>query len=108
MIDNIDRNTIPHIMFLTIHLDSITINDDIEESIANEAAVPVIDENLFIAGDTVTIETNFSFIRFDTDVQVISQSENEVEFVVPYNVSELTITTKNINGDLVVITYEVA
>jgi hypothetical protein len=46
MIDNIDRNTINGIMFVSIHLDSITDADDVAAGIANTPASPVIDEEL--------------------------------------------------------------
>jgi hypothetical protein len=108
MIDNIDKNTIPHIMFVSIHLDSITINDNIEESIANAPSQPTLDIEFLTAGDTITIDTNLSYIRFDTDVQIIAQNTNTVEFVVPYNVNTLTITTKDEEGNTVSVTYEVA
>jgi hypothetical protein len=108
MIDNIDRNTIPDILFLSIHLDTVTMNDNVQDSIASSPSQPVIDIELLRAGDTITVETNFSYIRFDTDVQILNQEENEIQFVVPYNVNTLTMTTKDEEGDLVSIIYEVA
>jgi hypothetical protein len=108
MIDGIDKNTISNIMFLSIHLDTLTINDDLIEGVTNEPEAPSIDINLLIAGDVVVLDTNFNYIRFDTDVVVISQTESEVEFIVPYNVSTLTVTTKDEAGILVSMTYEVA
>jgi hypothetical protein len=108
MIDNIDKNTIPHIMFVSIHLDSITVNDDLEQSIANAPLAPTVNIDFLTSGDVITLDTNFSFVRFDTDVNIINQTENEVQFIVPYDVSVLTITTKDVEGELVVMAYEVA
>jgi hypothetical protein len=108
MIDNIDHNTINGIMFVSIHLDSITDADDVALSIANIPASPVIDENIWIAGSQQTIETNLGYIRFDSDVTIVSQTANEVQIIVPYDVNSLTITTKDALGDIVSETVEVA
>lgn len=108
MIDNIDRNTIAGVMFLSIHLDSVSTADNTAESIANSPAAPTIEEELLVAGDQYTIDTNFGYVRFNTDVTVLSQSDTEVVIVVPYDVNVLQITTKDTNGDLVVDSKEVA
>jgi hypothetical protein len=108
MIDHIDRNTIPDIMFVSIHLDAVTTSDNVAESIAVVPTQPVVDDEILAAGDSVTIDTNFGFIRFDTEVVITTQSDTEVTFVVPYSVNELTVTTKDSEGELVTITYEVA
>jgi hypothetical protein len=108
MIDNIDRNTIPNIMFLTIHLDTITTSDDIITGVTNEPEAPEIEEGLLLGGQTLTVETNEGYIRFDTDVEIITQTMTQVQIIVPYDANTLTITTKDAEGDLVVTTYEVA
>jgi hypothetical protein len=107
MIDSIDRNTITGIMFLTIHLDTLTINDDLVSGYTSEPDSPQIDENVFTAGEIVSVETNFSFIRFDTEVEIINQNETEIEFIVPYDVDTLTITTKDEQGNNIVMNYQV-
>lgn len=108
MIDNIDRNTINGIMFVSIHLDSLTDADNVELGVANTPDNPTVDEELWIAGSQQTIETNFGYIRFDSDVTIVSQSLTEVVIIVPYDVNNLTITTKDELGELVVDTVEVA
>jgi hypothetical protein len=108
MIDNIDKNTIPHIMFLTIHLDTITTSDDLITGVANSPEAAELEEGLLLGGQSLIIETNEGYIRFDTDVNIISQTMNQVEIIVPYDVNTLTITTKDAEGNLVVTTYEVA
>lgn len=108
MVDNVDRNTIAGVMFLSIHLDSVTVSDDTTESIANAPTAPAIDTNILVAGDQLTIDTNFSYVRFNTDVTVLSQTESEVVIIVPYDVNTLEITTKDESGNLVVETKEVA
>jgi hypothetical protein len=108
MVDNVDRNTIAGIMFLSIHLDSVSTADNTTESIANSPAAPTIEEEILVAGDQYTIETNFGYVRFNTDVTVLSQSGTEVVIIVPYDVNTLEITTKDTNGDLVIDSKEVA
>lgn len=108
MIDNIDRNTIPNIMFLTIHLDTITTLDNTTDSIASAPVEPELEEGLLLGGQRLTVPTNQGYIRFDIDVEIITQTANEVEIIVPYDANTLTITTKDAEGDLVVTTYEVA
>ena len=108
MIDNIDRNTIGGIMFLSIHLDSITDADNVAESIANTPDAPVIDEGIWIAGSEQIIDTNFGYIRFNSDVTIISQTADEVRIIVPYDINSLTISTKDTLGNIVTETVEVA
>jgi len=108
MIDNVDRNTIAGIMFLSIHLDSVSTSDNTTESIANSPDAPVIDESILVAGDQYTIDTNFGYVRFNTNVTVLSQTDNEVVIIVPYDVNTLQITTKDENGNIVLENKEVA
>jgi hypothetical protein len=108
MIDNIDRNTIPNIMFLTIHLDTITTSDDVITGVTNEPEAPEIEEGLLLGGQTLTVNTNDGYIRFDTDVEIITQTMTQVQIIVPYDANTLTITTKDAEGVFVVTTYEVA
>jgi hypothetical protein len=108
MIDHIDRNTIRDIMFISIHLDTITTNDNVTESIAASPTQPVLDDGILTAGSTVTVDTNQGYIRFDADVVINSQTDTAVTFIVPYSINELTVTTKDSEGELVVMTYEVA
>lgn len=108
MIDHIDRNTIQDIMFISIHLDTITTNDNVAESIAASPTQPVLDDGILTAGSTVTVDTNQGYIRFDADVVINSQTDTAVTFIVPYSINELIVTTKDSEGELVVITYEVA
>lgn len=108
MIDHIDRNTIQDIMFISIHLDTITTNDNVAESIAASPTQPVLDDGILTAGSTVTVDTNQGYIRFDADVVINSQTDTAVTFIVPYSINELIVTTKDSEGELVVMTYEVA
>lgn len=108
MIDHIDRNTIQDIMFISIHLDTITTNDNVAESIAASPTQPVLDDGILTAGSTVTVDTNQGYIRFDADVVINSQTDTAVTFIVPYSINELIVTTKDSEGELVVTTYEVA
>ncbi len=108
MVDNVDRNTIAGVMFLSIHLDSVSTADNTTESIANSPAAPTIEEEILVAGDQYTIATNFGYVRLNTDVTVLSQSSTEVVIIVPYDINTLQITTKDTNGNLVVDSKEVA
>lgn len=108
MVDNVDRNTIAGIMFLSIHLDSVSTSDDTEQSIANAPDAPALDSGLLVAGDQLTIDTNFGYVRFNTDVTVLSQSANEVIIIVPYDVNTLVVTTKDESDSIVTTNYEVA
>lgn len=108
MVDNVDRNTIAGIMFLSIHLDSVTVSDDTTASIANSPTAPVIDDSILVAGDQLTISTNFGYVRFNTDVTVLSQTDTEVVIIVPYDVNTLQIATKDSGGNIVNESKEVA
>lgn len=108
MVDNVDRNTIAGVMFLSIHLDSVTTSDNTTDSIANSPTAPSIDDDVLTAGDQLTIDTNFGYVRFNTDVVVLSQSESEVVIVVPYDVNTLVVATKDESGNIVSMSYEVA
>jgi len=46
MIDNIDKNTIKGIMFVSIHLDAVTNVDDVITGVANTPEVPSLDNNI--------------------------------------------------------------
>lgn len=108
MVDNVDRNTIAGVMFLSIHLDSISTADDTTESIANSPTAPVIANDILVAGDQLTIDTNDGYVRFNTNVTILSQSDTEVIITVPYDVNTLQITTKDEGGNLVTESKEVA
>jgi hypothetical protein len=108
MIDNIDKNTIKGIMFVSIHLDAVTNVDDVITGVANTPVVPSLDEDIWVAGSEQTIETNFGYIRFDSDVTILNQTTNEVTIIVPYDVNSLTITTKDSIGELITEVIEVA
>ncbi len=108
MIDNIDKNTIKGIMFVSIHLDAVTNVDDVITGVANTPEVPSLDNNIWVAGSEQTIETNFGYIRFDSDVNILNQTTNEVTIIVPYDVNSLTITTKDSVGELITEVIEVA
>lgn len=108
MIDNIDRNTIANIMFISIHLDAVTTLDNVVDGIASTPVLPGIQEELLLGGQTLILATHQSYIRSDVEVQIISQTSNEVQIIVPYDANTLTITTKDAEGEFVVTTYEVA
>lgn len=108
MVDNVDRNTIAGVMFLSVHLDTVTTSDNTSESIANAPTAPAVDDDVLVAGDQLTIETNDGFVRFNTSVTILSQSDTEIIIVVPYDVNTLEITTKDGSGNLVTETKEVA
>lgn len=108
MVDNVDRNTIAGIMFLSMHLDSISTADNVELSIANAPTAPIIQTSMLVAGRELTIDTNFGYVRFNTNVNVLSQTDNQAIIVVPYDVNSLQITTKDAEGNIVVTTREVA
>ena len=52
-------------------------------------------------------ETNDAYFISSPEVEIISRKSSEVIIKVPFGISSVTITTKNITGDLVAKTYEV-
>lgn len=108
MVDNVDRNTIAGVMFLSMHLDSVSTADNIVDNIANSPTAPTIATTMLIAGSLYTIQTHFGFVRFNTGVTILSQSDNEVVIEVPYDINALQITTKSANGEIIIESKEVA
>ena len=94
-------------MFVSIHVDTSNADiDDIDANIAFEPEQPEItlDENSFWrSGEIVEVEGLVNgFVRFSADVVIISQTLEVVEFIVPFGIDHLTVSTK-INGELTAI-----
>lgn len=60
-----------------------------------------------IAGDNITISTNFGYAEFSYDVDIISKTATTVVFEAPIGVSSLTVSTKNSGGSIVTTNYRI-
>jgi hypothetical protein len=59
------------------------------------------------AGDNVTLQTNFGYAVFSADVDVVSKSATSIIFEAPIGVSQLTVLTKNTQGDIITTNYRI-
>jgi hypothetical protein len=106
MVDSIDRITIPGIMFVSIHVDVSNADiDDINANIAAEpeqAIITLEESNYWLSGEVVEVEGLLNgFVRFSTDVEIISQTASTVSFRVPFGIDRLSVSTKE--NDIIVL-----
>lgn len=77
------------ICYCSLDVDFISKQEDIVEQKE--------EENTLKAGIEQTLPINYGFVSFEPTVKVIRKSSKEVTFTVPYGVTELVITTKNMD-----------
>jgi hypothetical protein len=83
--------------------------DDVpnDTTITIPAPTNVIAGDEVVSGDELIVATNFAYISFDEDVEIISKSVNSVTVEVPFGIDTLTIYTKDGAGDIVTTQYKV-
>lgn len=108
---NMDNLTNAGISYLSVKESSINeYTDDLVDNAAKTAPEPTITPappQSIEAGISTTINTNFAYAVFSTPVEIVSKTLTTVEFICPYGIGSLTITTKDGAGDTVETVYEV-
>jgi hypothetical protein len=83
--------------------------DDLVNSVT--AKVPVKQVEILtgdiIAGDNITIQTNFGYATFSSDVDIISKNATTVVFEAPIGVSQLIVSTKDLEGNIITTNYRI-
>jgi hypothetical protein len=83
--------------------------DDLVNSVT--AKVPVKQVEILtgdiIAGDNITIQTNFGYATFSSDVDIISKNATTVVFEAPIGVSQLIVSTKDLEGSIITTNYRI-
>jgi hypothetical protein len=60
-----------------------------------------------IAGDNITIQTNFGYATFSSDVDIVSKNATTVVFEAPIGISQLVVSTKNAQGNIITTNYRI-
>jgi len=110
IVNDLDKNSNPGIYYA--YIEKATVFDDIDtiqtqvSGVVPAAQIQVSNSDL-IAGDDVTIATNFGYVVFNPDVRILSKTATSVVFDVPAGVDDLVVETKDINGNIVTTSYKV-
>lgn len=117
---NIDRISNPGIAYLSVEQTPLNVmTDNVEESkvttyvkpIENtstgEASQPIVQSLQYKKGEVITFDIYNGFVTFYPNVEIIKKSKSEVVFRIPYDINELSITTKNPEGHEIITTREV-
>ena len=110
IVNDLDKNSNPGIYYA--YIEKATVLQDIDTVEQNAtgsipaAQVQVSEEDL-VVGEDVTIQTNFGYAVFSSEVVVLSKTATSVLFDVPTGVDTLTIQTKDVNGNIITTSYKV-
>lgn len=115
---NIDRISNPGIAYLSVEQVPLNvITDDLSTDTVTTYKEPEpVDPGIpnpepetptYKKGEIVTFEIIDGYVVFKPKVEVISRSSTEITFRVPYDISLLTIKTKNLQGTEVITEREV-
>jgi hypothetical protein len=115
---NIDSVSSNNNMYLSIELDISNSSID-TATVAGDPIVPIVEgvftsevltpgvDVIIEAGSEHSIITNLGYIRFDSEVDIISQTTTSVTFRTPYDVSSLEVITKDVDPyDLITTNLE--
>lgn len=107
---NIDRISNPGIAYLSVEQAPLNVvTDNLEKNKVTTYQKPVEPDEVqfYKKGEIVTLSIIGGFVTFDKMPEIISRSSSEITFRVPYDIDQITITTKNLNGEDVVVIKEV-
>jgi hypothetical protein len=110
MVNDIDKMSNPGIFYMSIERATIIPGID---NLSTKTAISIpepVNENLtgdIVAGEEITISTNSGYAVFSSDVDIISKNATQLVFEAPIGVKNLTVKTKNANGDIIVTNYRI-
>jgi hypothetical protein len=110
IINDMDKFSNPGLIYA--YVEKATVFEDIDnktQNIANPipAATAVVQSGQIVAGEDVAVVTNFAHAVFSHDVDIVSKSATQVIFEVPIGINELTVETKNQDGNPILTIYKV-
>lgn len=107
----LDRISNAGIMYLSIEpRERNIITDNLTTGTAYTPAnpsIPNITSSQLKQGSLKVIGTHYGYIKFSTNVEIKSRDLTSVTFIVPYGISSISISTKDINNNIVLSNYEV-
>lgn len=94
----VDNITNPGIAYISIERNFYTKSNDVAS---------VFKADVLLAGQEYTMETADGYLKTSSPLNIKSIAENKIVFSVPFGYTEVEITVKNANGELVTKQYKV-
>lgn len=107
---SLDRHSNSGVYYLSIEqavYNESTYEKDLGTAITVRPPEKDVVANSITKGGEITVTTNSGYVLFDTKVKIINRTYTSVTFKVPYDVSSLTVTTKDESDNFIYTTYEV-
>jgi hypothetical protein len=110
-INGLDRISNRGILYLSVKPvpSNITL-DDFEQGIAitpSAPTPPVVPDGALEQGSIENLAIYNGYVVFSPKVEIVEKTLSSVSFIVPFGIDNLTITTKDLEGDLVQTNYKV-
>jgi hypothetical protein len=110
IVNDLDRHSNPGVYYA--YIERATVFEDIDTVVEDATgSVPTptvtVTGNDLVAGDDITISTNFGYAVFTPDVLVLSKTATEIIFDVPMGIDSLTVNTKDVDGNIITTSYKV-
>jgi hypothetical protein len=106
----LDKLSNSGVMYLSVKPDTILVGvDDLvnnKTETLETASKPQLSNFILSSGSLVTFTTQDGYFVVDYDVEILTKNLTSVEFVVPFGISQIKISTKNA-GNVVNQTYKV-
>lgn len=110
IINDIDKLSNSGVYYMSIEKSTIIPGvDNTTTETAQSIPTPTTDDLTgdIVAGENITITTNSAYAVFSTDVDIISKNATTIVFEAPIGVQNLTVKTKDGNGDIVTTNYRI-